>query len=73
MINVNVNKIQALKDGEYGDPKYTFTHTRKREITQCDTEACSCSNNAETNSFFAPNASEPNKVLRLISLEKKFP
>jgi len=34
---------------------YTFTHTRKREITQCDTQTCSRSNNAETNSFFALN------------------
>lgn len=44
----------SIKYGEYGDSKYTFTHTRKREITQCDTQACSRSNNAETNSFFTP-------------------
>lgn len=54
IMNVNVNKIQALKYGEYGDPKYTSTYTKRRKITQCHTQTCLRSNNAETNSFFAP-------------------
>lgn len=39
----------------YRGPKYIHSHIHeKKEITQCDTQACLRSNNTETNSFFAP-------------------
>lgn len=65
MVNVNVNKIQTLKYGECRDPKYTYT--RKREITRYSSllalKQC-------WNEFIFCSTLEPNKVLRLISVEK---
>jgi len=50
---VNVNKTRNI----VGRMKIQCAHVEmgeeKQEITQCDTHGCSCSNNAETNPFFA--------------------